>query len=137
MPVSLLLVDDEKPLLVLLKRYLERQQYAVEVCARGREAIRLVSEQPQRFDIVVLDLGLPDMPGDEVLPNLLAASATLRVLVASGTPFSTATLPKEARRRVETLLKPFVPKLLEEALAKLANSERSAVAGGEDDGRTS
>lgn len=120
MPVSLLLVDDELPLLNLLKRYLERQGYVVEVCESGRKAIRWVSEEPQRFDIVVLDLGLPDIPGADVLPNLLTGSQTVRVLVASGTPFSTGDLPKEVRPRVGTLLKPFVPKMLEEALRELS-----------------
>jgi DNA-binding response OmpR family regulator len=119
MPVSLLLVDDEKALLALLKRYLERQGYAVELCAEGREAVRMVAAEPGRFDIVVLDLGLPDMPGEKVLPQLLDASPQVRVLVASGTPFSAEMLPEAHRPRVATLLKPFVPRMLEDALKAL------------------
>jgi len=87
MPSSLLIVDDEKPLLTLLLRYLQRLGYQVETCETGREALRLCQDSKRRFDVVVLDLGLPDMPGLEVLNAVLASNQKLRVLVSSGTPF--------------------------------------------------
>ena len=117
---SLLLVDDEKPLLALLRKYLERAGYSVEICETGKDAISLCAAQPSRFDVVVLDLKLPDMPGEQVLPQLLAVSPTVRVLISSGTPFSTDSVAPALRPRVASLLKPYLPKMLDEALAKLA-----------------
>jgi len=119
MPGSLLLVDDEKPLLALLSRYLERLGYQVESCESGWEALRLCHDSKRRYDVVVLDLGLPDMPGLEVLNAVLASNENLRVLVSSGTPFSPEFLPPSQRARVGSLLKPFVPKMLDAALRNL------------------
>lgn len=116
---SLLLVDDEKPLLALLRRYLERCDYRVAICETGGEAIRMCTEEPRRFDVVVLDLKLPDMPGEEVLPQLLEASPSVRVLVSSGTPFNVEAVGEESRARVAALLKPYLPKMLDEALTEL------------------
>ena len=107
---SLLLVDDEKALVALLKRYLERQGHAVETCGTAGEALRLVRDRPEGFDLVMLDLGLPDRPGLEVLDEILSAAPRVRVVIASGTPY------ESTNKRVSSLLKPFTPQMLEEAL---------------------
>lgn len=120
MPSSLLLVDDERSLIALLARYLQRLGYEVETCETGRDAVRLCQDSRRSFDVVVLDLGLPDMPGLEVLNAVLASNSRIRVLVSSGTPFSPEFLPAEQRGRVGSLLKPFVPKMLEDALRNLS-----------------
>ena len=108
--LSLLLVDDEKALVVLLKRHLERQGHTVETCGTAGEALRLVMERGEHFDLVMLDLGLPDRPGLEVLDEILASAPRLRVLVVSGRPY------ESGNKRVSSLLKPFSPQMLEEAL---------------------
>ena len=124
--LSLLLVDDEKPLLALLRKYLERQGYTVDICETGQAAITLCRREPCPFQLVVLDLKLPDMPGDAVLEVLLAGSPSLRVLISSGTPFSSASLPEPLRHRVGSLLKPFMPKELLEAIEQLTPASRAA-----------
>lgn len=124
--LSLLLVDDELPLLGLLRRYLERQGYAVDVCDTGQAAIDKCRQVPCPFQIVVLDLKLPDMPGEEVMHVLLRESPQIRVLISSGTPFSEESVEAKLRPRVGSLLKPFVPKQLLEAIATLAPATRAA-----------
>ena len=118
--LSLLLVDDELPLLGLLRRYLERQGYAVDVCDTGQAAIEKCRQVPCPFQIVVLDLKLLDMPGEEVMKVLLRESPQIRVLISSGTPFSEEVVEAKLRPRVGSLLKPFVPKQLLEAITALA-----------------
>ncbi|MFD8592407.1 response regulator transcription factor [Streptomyces sp. NPDC059637] len=65
MSATLLVVEDEKELRELLRRYLERAGYAVVTTASGAEAVRLLGAGG--IDLAVLDLGLPDVDGTEVL----------------------------------------------------------------------
>lgn len=116
---SLLLVEDEQSLLALLQRYLERLEYRILTAETGAEALRLAEES--QLDVVVLDLGLPDMPGIEVLARILESSSRTRVLVSSGTPFSTETLPEPWQERTAFLQKPYLPKALVEAVDSLAS----------------
>ncbi|MBI5282784.1 MAG: response regulator [Candidatus Solibacter usitatus] len=118
--LSLLLVDDEKPLLALLRKYLERLGHSVDTAETGQEAIGKCRHSPCPFQIVVLDLKLPDMPGTDVLPVLLECAPDLRVIISSGTPFSAESLPPAERPRVASLLKPYMPKQLTGALDALS-----------------
>ncbi|WP_067797751.1 response regulator transcription factor [Actinomadura formosensis] len=65
MAEGVLVVEDEKEIRDLLRRYLERAGHVVVTTGSGAEAIRLISEHAVR--LVVLDLGLPDVDGMEVL----------------------------------------------------------------------
>ncbi|NBM19035.1 response regulator transcription factor [Streptomyces sp. GC420] len=62
---TVLVVEDEKEIRELLRRYLERAGYAVVTTGSGAEAIGLLGGRA--VDLVLLDLGLPDVPGTEVL----------------------------------------------------------------------
>ena len=114
--LSLLLVEDEKPLLALLKKYLERLGHQVDTAETGQAALEKCRQTPCPFQIVVLDLRLPDIGGYEMLPLLLASAPELRVVVSSGTPFSNECLPEDVRGRVSSVLKPYMPKELVDAL---------------------
>ncbi len=71
MTVTVLLVEDEGKLRELVRSYLERAGFTVLSTGSGAEAITLaVSAGP---DLVVLDLGLPDVPGETVVRELRAA----------------------------------------------------------------
>jgi two-component system KDP operon response regulator KdpE len=63
-----LVVDDERAILRTLGANLEARGYDVELAATGDEA--LTSLRTRHPDVVVLDLGLPDLPGLEVLRRL-------------------------------------------------------------------
>lgn len=65
---SLLLVDDEPQIVRALTPALQAAGYAVDVAATGEEALARVAAAP--CDVVVLDLGLPDLDGKEVLRRL-------------------------------------------------------------------
>lgn len=124
--MAILLVDDEKPLLALLQRYLERAGYEVDVSETGFGALAKCRARPCPYSVAVLDLKLPDIHGAELLPMLLESSPSLKVLVASGTPYSPQGLPAAQRQRVRALLKPFVPKELLEAIRQLGEQGRVA-----------
>jgi DNA-binding response OmpR family regulator len=60
---SILIVEDEKKIADIVRGYLEKEGYQVQHAADGAEALRLLKEQ---FDMVILDLMLPDMQGEEL-----------------------------------------------------------------------
>ena len=123
--LSLLLVEDEKPLLALLKKYLERLGHTVDTAETGQAALDKCRQTPCPFQIIVLDLSLPDMSGLEILPVLLESAPELRVVVSSGRAFSNEILPPHLRSRVSSLLKPYIPKALLDALS-VASVKQSA-----------
>lgn len=116
---SILLVDDERPLLTLLTKFLERRGYQVTACETGQAALDLFREDPARFRLVVLDLKLPDVPGDDLLAGLLEISPTVRVLICSGSAWSPAHLPEDQQPRTASILKPFMPNTLVETIEGL------------------
>lgn len=62
---AVLVVEDERDIRDVLRRYLERAGFAVLTAATGAEALHLLDTAPP--DLVLLDLGLPDIDGLEVL----------------------------------------------------------------------
>jgi two-component system, OmpR family, KDP operon response regulator KdpE len=69
---TILIVDDEPPIRRFLRTSLAAQDYAVIEAANGAEALRaMASEEP---DLVILDLGLPDMNGSEVIRAIRGTS---------------------------------------------------------------
>ena len=74
--MRLLIVEDDAPLASGLRRILEAEGHAVDVTERGEDA--MLAAAHERFDLVILDVGLPQMDGFEVLRRLRAApSASL------------------------------------------------------------
>lgn len=71
---TVLVVEDELKIRELLRSYLEREGWAVLTTGSGAEAIRLATTASP--DLVVLDLGLPDVPGETVAAEIRRASAT-------------------------------------------------------------
>ena len=80
MSATILVVDDEAAILRFLVPVLEAGGYAVARAVTGTEALRAVAHRPP--DLVVLDLGLPDLDGKEVLTRLRAFS-TVPVIILS------------------------------------------------------
>jgi two-component system KDP operon response regulator KdpE len=72
-PATVLIIDDEVQMRRLLRRTLEQEGYKVSLVESGREG--LAHAGTDRPDVVVLDLGLPDMDGLEVLKELRSRSS--------------------------------------------------------------
>ena len=115
---KILLVDDELPLLQLLEKYLTRAGFAVETQSRSVDALRNFEAAPDRYDLVIADLSMPEMSGDTLLTRMLEIKPDLLILICSGSPFISK-LPKSLEKQVVFLQKPFVPKMLSEAIERL------------------
>jgi len=112
-PPYLLLVDDEEALAGLLKRYLERLGYQVDACLNPQDALDFLDANPQRYELLITDMTLPVMNGEELLEKARARAPGLRAIIASGYPYD----PRA--EGVAFLQKPFLPKMLAEAIERM------------------
>ena len=110
--LRLLIIDDEPPLLDLLGRYLGRQGFEVETCPTPGEALAQFRARPEHFSLVITDLSLPDMNGEELIRKLRELRPDLPAIITSGY----AHQPQAAG--IGFLQKPFLPKALIEQIDK-------------------
>jgi two-component system phosphate regulon response regulator PhoB len=78
-PAQILVVEDERDIAALVAYHLTREGYRVRTAAGGREALE--ATQHERPDLVVLDLMLPGLSGQEVLAELKGRPETADVPV--------------------------------------------------------
>ena len=79
-PIKVLVVDDEPPIRKLLRMGLATQGYEILEAPNGKAALELMAGEP---DLVILDLGLPDMQGHELLRLLRARNERVPIVVLS------------------------------------------------------
>jgi two-component system phosphate regulon response regulator PhoB len=121
MPASALIVEDENEIADLVKFHLERDGMQVSVARNGRKAIEMV--QGAGFDLIVLDLMLPDLDGLEICRRLKGQDRTREIpvvmLTARGEESDiVAGLEMGAD---DYVTKPFSPRVL---MARLRNALR-------------
>lgn len=76
-----LVVDDEPSIVRTLTINLRARDFEVESAGDGRSALQIVEERPP--DVVVLDLGLPDMDGVDVLRQIRATSVVPVIVLSA------------------------------------------------------
>lgn len=79
-PIKILVIDDEPPIRKLLRMGLSTQGYEVIEASNGKLALELLVQKP---DLVILDLGLPDIQGHELLRIIRARNDSVPVVVLS------------------------------------------------------
>jgi DNA-binding response OmpR family regulator len=112
MATTVLVVEDERKLRDLVRSYLERAGFTVLSTESGAEAITMATASAP--DLVILDLGLPDVPGETVARELRATPAT------TATPILMLTAKSAEEDRIRGLelgaddyvTKPFSPREL-------------------------
>jgi two-component system, OmpR family, KDP operon response regulator KdpE len=80
-PLRVLVIDDEPPIRKLLRVGLSAHGYQIMEASSGKMALELLGEQPP--DLIVLDLGLPDMQGHELLRTIRARNDSVPIVVLS------------------------------------------------------
>jgi two-component system, OmpR family, KDP operon response regulator KdpE len=81
LPLQVLIVDDEPAILRFLRTSLSAQGYQTIEAETGAQALTMLARN--RVDVVVLDLGLPDLDGLEVLKRLRESGSSVPVVVLS------------------------------------------------------
>ena len=77
---KVLVVDDEPPIRKLLRMGLSTQGYDILEAANGKVSLELLAQKP---DLVILDLGLPDMQGLDLLRTMRARNESVPIVVLS------------------------------------------------------
>jgi two-component system KDP operon response regulator KdpE len=79
-PLRILVVDDEPPIRKLLRMGLSTQGYGVLEAPNAKTALELLDQKP---DLVILDLGLPDIQGLELLRKIRERNESIPIVVLS------------------------------------------------------
>jgi two-component system KDP operon response regulator KdpE len=79
-PLKVLVIEDEPPIRKLLRMGLSTQGYTVLEAPNAKTALDLLAETP---GLIILDLGLPDMPGLDLLRTLRARNESVPIVVLS------------------------------------------------------
>jgi two-component system, OmpR family, KDP operon response regulator KdpE len=118
-----LVVDDEPQILRALRINLRVREYQVDVAATGTEALEIAARHPP--DLVILDLGLPDLEGVEVIQGLRGWTKA-PIIVLSGRSDSTDKVEALDAGADDYITKPFG---VEELLARMRAAARRTGAG--------
>ncbi|MBU1564731.1 MAG: transporter substrate-binding domain-containing protein [Proteobacteria bacterium] len=80
----ILIVDDELPILKLTSRVLEEHGYTVTTAENGVVALEKFKNDPQAYDLVISDVSMPTLSGDQLAKAMLTIRPDLPILLASG-----------------------------------------------------
>jgi two-component system KDP operon response regulator KdpE len=117
-PLKVLVVDDEPPIRRLLRMGLETQGYQTIDASNAKTALELMADEP---DLVILDLGLPDMQGLELLRQIRARKDNVPVVVLSSRDDEIAKVAALDEGADDYVTKPFG---MEELLARIRTALR-------------
>ena len=120
-PMSVLLVDDHEEVRETTAAVLRDLGHRVVEAANGSEALELLKTATCKFDLLVSDYAMPLLSGADFLREARAICTEVPALIITGyaEPDMIQGLPKG----VHTLLKPFTPRALERAMARVRSSE--------------
>lgn len=79
-PIKVLVIDDEPPIRKLLRMGLSTQGYEILEASNGKIALEKLTEDPA---LIILDLGLPDIQGHELLRTIRARNESVPIVVLS------------------------------------------------------
>ncbi len=108
--LNLLIVDDELNIVDTLTRYLFNKGHNVVSYSLGLEALDFYNKNYDKIDIVILDLLLPDINGEELANEIIKMNNKQKIMFISG--YSDTYLPKTENKNIRVLRKPFALKSL-------------------------
>ncbi|MEW5977289.1 MAG: response regulator [Acidobacteriota bacterium] len=120
MSLSILIVDDEAQVRRILKLILERAGHTVREVETGQEALSAC--QATGFDLIITDLGLPDVNGIELIQRLKAQRPEQKILAVSGS-IDPAFLEHVQSLGVQSMQKPLLPQSVLETVEGLCKPE--------------
>ena len=80
--LRLFLIEDDEDVTLLIRKHLERAHHHVTCCRTGADALIVLGQTT--FDLVLLDHGLPDMKGLDLVHQLAREGITVPVLMVTG-----------------------------------------------------
>ena len=84
MRLTILIAEDEAPIMRLVTRILEPGRYEMLYAVTAEEALRISAERQSPIDLLLANVILPDMLGTQLAANLKKARPAMRVILMSG-----------------------------------------------------
>ena len=119
----MLVIDDEPSVRVVAQRMLERLGYTLQFAEDGVAGLEQYRAHTADIAVVLLDLTMPRMSGEEVYQELLRINAEARVIVMSGYSADEMRARFPASTRITFLQKPFTPEALGQALRAVTRAQ--------------
>lgn len=121
--MHILLVEDDVSVAKVIKQKVENLDHRVETAYTGQDALKKVRKK--RFDLMLLDIFLPDCRGHELIPKFKEARPELGIVTM--TDYNTRELELEVRQQgiLYYLVKPFSGKEMEDLLDHIAKKHRT------------
>ena len=123
---TILIVEDEEIVRLLVCQVLSDQGYEVLWAGHGGEALRLSAEHPGKIALLVTDVVMPQMGGLELARRLLAERPEMKVLYVSGYSESDMNEQGILSSELEFLEKPFTPQAITRKVRELLNPAQAA-----------
>ena len=119
---TILLVEDDASVRILLRDALRKLGYRVIEAKQGLEACLLASQEMDRLDLLLTDMVMPGMGGRELAQHLMTIKPDLRVLFMSGFTDDVGILAGHEQGTSGFLQKPFTPELLARTVRKILDA---------------
>jgi two-component system cell cycle sensor histidine kinase/response regulator CckA len=125
---TILLVEDEEAVRRLVRRTLEQQGYQLVVAASGTEALEMAKNHPGPIQLVITDVVMPQMGGQQLAERLKALRPEIQVLYVSGYTESAVARSGSLAKGDTFLQKPFTPLALVRRVRGLLDKAQGAPA---------
>jgi two-component system KDP operon response regulator KdpE len=127
--IKVLVIDDEPPIRKLLRMGLSTQGYEIIEGTNGKNGLALLAENP---DVIILDLGLPDIPGLDLLAMIRERNERVPIVVLSSRGDETAKVQALDHGADDYVTKPFgSAELRARVKAQLRRARMTPVPGGD------
>jgi len=80
----ILLVDDEKEIVLIEQQMLERLGYKVTTCAGSMDALTVFQASPLKFDMIITDMTMPNMTGDQLACEIIKIRPEIPIILCTG-----------------------------------------------------
>ena len=80
----ILLVDDDETQVISIQNMLQRLGYKVTAFTEGREALKVFSEKPSEFDLVITDHMMPQLMGENLAQEMLRIRSDIPIILCTG-----------------------------------------------------
>jgi PAS domain S-box-containing protein len=123
----ILFIDDERALIEIGGQMLERLGYEVVTKRNSVQALELFRAEPDRFDLVITDMTMPDMTGDKLAQELMKIRPQIPIILCTG---HSILVSEEKAKEIGIkafVMKPLVMRNLAETVRKVLDAGRSEV----------
>jgi CheY-like chemotaxis protein len=80
----ILLIDDEKHIVKMEEKFFKQLGYEVTGCTNSREALEILKSNPNGFDLMITDLTMPELTGEELARELKQINPDIPVIICTG-----------------------------------------------------